>query len=287
MTFLAGSGRRVAASRRAMLAAAGATALLAAVAGPGRATANDLTFAGYARDIQTGKLLYVESHFVRNFGAEGETRVVHYKCAGPGREPFVRKELRYGGVREEPEFTLVDGRTGYTEGLKRGPDGPRVYFRPDGRTAFREAKVPRDVVIVSDAGFDEFVRKHWKALEAGESVRFPFLIPSRLDYMTFKVRKEREEQIEGAVASVIRLNLSGFLGWFLPYIEVSYRKADQVLVRFKGLTNVRDANGDNVTALIDFPSAERRRLPPGSVDIEAQRALTLAAACRADAQASG
>jgi hypothetical protein len=267
------------------LAAAAFGALAAAAPAPG--VAADLTFTGYARDLDTGALLYIESHYVRNAGSDGETRVVHYRCATGGREPFVRKELRYGGVREEPEFTLVDGRTGYTEGLKRGPDGPRVFVRADARAPLREAKVPADVVIVSDAGFDEFVRKHWQKLEAGESVRFPFLIPSRLDYMSFKVRKEREEAIEGATASVIRLNLSGFLGWFLPYIEVSYRKSDQVLMRYKGLTNLRDAKGDNLTALIEFPAAERRRLPPGSLDLDGPRSVALAAACRDPAARSG
>ncbi len=254
--------------------------LLCALLLAGTASAADLTFTGYARDIKTRGLLYVESHFVRNAGAVGETRVVQYQCV-TGRAAFMRKELRYGGVREEPEFTLVDGRTGYTEGLRREPDGPRVFFRPAAAQPQREARVPAEVVVVADAGFDEFVRKHWNELEAGDSVRFPFLIPSRLDSLTFKVRKNREERIENALVSVIRLNLSGVLGWFLPYIEVSYRKSDQVLMRYKGLTNVRDAAGDNVVALIDFPGAERRSLPDGSVNLEAQRAVSLAKSCPA------
>jgi hypothetical protein len=123
------------------------------------------------------------------------------------------------------------------------------------------------------------VRTHWADLEAGRTVRFPFLIPSRLDFLTFKVKKNREESVEGAVTSVIRLNLSGVIGWFLPYIEVSYRKADQVLMRYKGLTNVRDAEGANLVALIEFPTKERRMLPAGAVALEAQKAVPLVARC--------
>ena len=94
--------------------------------------------------------------------------------------------------------------------------------------------------------------------EAGKTVRFPFLIPSRLDSLTFKVRKHADRTVEGAPASVIRLNLSGVFGWLLPFIEVSYRKADQVLLRYEGLTNIRDAEGGNRVAVIRFPPAERR-----------------------------
>jgi hypothetical protein len=260
-----------------LLVAVAAVALLAA---PARARAADLAFTGYARDIETRGLLYVESHFVRNAGQQGESRVVLYRCAN-ATETFARKELSYGEVREEPEFAFVDGRSGYTEGLRRTPRGPQVFQRDDAKSPPREAKVPANVVIVSDAGFDEFVRKHWGDLEAGKTLRFPFLIPSRLDFLTFKVKKNREEPVEGAVSSVIRLNLSGVIGWFLPYIEVSYRKSDQVLMRYKGLTNIRSVEGDNLVALIEFPAKERRALPAGGAALEAQRAVPLVARCAA------
>ena len=172
-------------------------AILAGALAPPAARSADLVFTGYARDLETRSVLYVESHFVRNVGQKGESRVVLYRCAN-GTQTFARKELTYGEVREEPEFSFVDGRSGYTEGLRRTASGPVVFQRDAAGAPVREAAVPSNVVIVSDAGFDEFVRKHWAELEAGRTVRFPFLIPSRLDFLTFKVKKHREEPIEGA-----------------------------------------------------------------------------------------
>ncbi len=230
-------------------------ALAAIVALP--AAAVDQQFTGYARSRDDGRILYVESHYVRRSGEVGETRLVMYRCSADG-PAFARKELTYGASRETPEFTFTDARTGYTEGLRRTAQGPRVFQQENPKAPRREAKVSTDVALVSDAGFDEFVRKHWVELEAGKTVRFPFLIPSRLDYLTFKVKKNRETQIEGATASVIRLNLSGVFGWFLPYIEVSYRKSDRSLKRYEGLTNIRGSDGQNLVAIIEFPSRERR-----------------------------
>lgn len=246
--------------------------LLAAATAP----AANVSFNGYARDIQTGAPLYVEQHFVRASGTRAEERVVLYRCA-KGTDVFARKELVFGAVRQEPSFVLRDGRTGYVEGLRRTAQGPRVFVRESANVPERERAVPSNVAIVSDAGFDEFVRVNWAQLEKGGTLRFPFLVPSRLDYLTFKVRKNREETIDGAPASVIRLNLSGVLGWFLPYIEVSYRKSDRVLMRYKGLTNIRDLQGRNKTAIIEFPSRERVALD--AMDLEAKKALPLAARC--------
>lgn len=237
--------------------------------------AADLQFTGIAR-ARDGAVLYVESHHVRNVGAIGETRVVLYRCSKDG-PAFARKELTYGKTREEPEFIFTDARSGYVEGLRQTPQGPRVFQQENSRSARREAKVPSDATIVADAGFDEFVRKHWDELEAGKTVRFPFLIPSRLDFLTFKVKKHHETKIEGATASVIRLNLSGVLGWFLPYIEVSYRKSDRVLMRYDGLTNIRDDSGKNHIAIIEFPLRERRTVP--ATDLLKLKAEPLVSRC--------
>lgn len=250
-------------------------AALAALAPLGLPAA-DLVFNGYARSRDDGRLLYVESHFVRGAGTASESRVVLYRCAADG-PAFARKELTYGATREQPEFKLVDARSGHVEGLRRTPAGPRVFVKDDARSPQREAAVPAGTAIVSDAGFDEFVRRHWDELEAGRTVRFPFLVPSRLDSLSFKVRKHHDATVEGAAASVIRLNLSGVFGWFLPYIEVSYRRSDRVLLRYEGLTNIRDAKGGNMVAVIRFPPAERRVSP--LVDLTRPLAEPLVARC--------
>lgn len=239
------------------------------------ANASDQSFTSYARDLRSGKLLYVESHYVRNAQQLDESRVVLYRCSAGG-PPFARKELNYGTTREQPVFSYRDARSGYTEGLKREVTGMQVFARDSAQAPLRQATAPANIHFVADAGFDEFVRQHWADLEAGNSVTFPFLIPSRLDYLTFKITKHGETVVEGSTASVIRLNPSGFLGWFLPYIEVTYRKSDRVLMRYKGLTNVRDDAGDNHTAQIDFPLRERLGT---TVDLAAVNAIPLISRC--------
>lgn len=243
----------------------------------GAAHTADLQVAAIARDARTRELLYVESHYIQNVGRVGEQRVVLYRCS-LGGPAFARKELTYGAARAVPEFTLFDARTGYQEGLRRTTNGTKVFQRADARAPQREALVPDDATLVVDAGFDEFVRSHWNELEAGNTVRFSFLVPSRLEALTFKLRKHHDSTYEGSPASVIRLTLSGVFGWVLPHIDVSYRKTDRALLRYEGLTNMRDDKGDNHVAVIEFPNAARREAP---VDLGAVRSEPLIARCPA------
>ncbi len=264
----------------ALAVAAGGVLASTLASGLAPALAADQSFQGYARDLRSGQLLYIESHFVKALGTPGERRVVLYRCvkgdSSVAGEPFGRKELSYEHERDAPDFSYLDARFGHLEGLRHSGSALEVFDRERSGAATRTSRLAPGLALVADAGFDEYVKGHWNELEAGETVRFPFLVPSRLDVLTFKVNKHGETQIEGATASVIRLNLSGFLGWFLPYIEVSYRKSDRLLMRYKGLTNVWDARGNNLSAQIDLPAADRHE---AEVDLEAARAEPLVSRC--------
>jgi hypothetical protein len=251
-------------------------AVVLCAAAPLAAAATGITFQGAARDVATGKPLYREMHFVSAPGTARETRIVHYQC--PGSDAiFARKELDYAPSREMPRFTLTDARLGYVEGLRTLANGRAQVFQvPGARRSERNALLPATKSVVADAGFDEFLKRHWAELERGQSIKFAFLVPSRLHEVEFKISKHGDAVIEGAPATVIRLNLSGFLGWFLPYIDATYRKSDRALMRYQGLTNLRDAAGNNMTALIDFPAAERREQ---AIDLAALRAVPLVRAC--------
>jgi hypothetical protein len=241
-----------------------------------RAIAGDASFTGYARSLDGGDLLYVESHAVSAAGSADETRVVLYRCS-PGSAPFARKELDYSANRLAPAFTFEDARSGHSEGLRRGARGLEVFERAGPDAGIRSANLPATDTLVADAGFDEFVRARWASLESGRSVEIPFLVPSRLGRVSFKVRKISEAVIEAEAANVFRLSVAGPLGWFVADIDVSYRQRDRRLMRYRGITNVRDAAGAMITAQIDFPGDARN---DAAVDLAALRALPLVGWCQ-------
>jgi hypothetical protein len=85
-----------------------------------------------------------------------------------------------------------------------------------------------------------------------------FLIPSRLDDMGFRVQRLRSDRVGGIPAEVFRLKLSGIFGWFLPGIDVYYGAADHVLLRYEGLSDLRDGARDNMAVNISFNPNDRR-----------------------------
>ena len=55
-----------------------------------------------------------------------------------------------------------------------------------------------------------------------------------------------------------RLELGRRFGFLLPHIDVRYDAQTRALRRYVGLSNLRDARGDNFKASIDFPQQQVR-----------------------------
>lgn len=239
------------------------------------ALADDVTFTGYARSLDGGELLYVETHAIADAGGAREKRVVMYRCRADS-QPFARKLLEYGSERTVPGFDFDDARSGFAEGLRRDSRGLTVFARAGAHAPMVAEPLVSSGDLVADAGFDEFVRERWDSLERGTVSKVSFVVPSLGDSVSFRVRKVGETAIDGDAASVIRMSMAGPLGWFLPDIDVTYRIRDRRLLRYRGTTNIRDAGGALLKAQIDFPEAERNE---AEVDLAALRSLPLATSC--------
>jgi hypothetical protein len=114
------------------------------------------------------------------------------------------------------------------------------FLRDSGAIHLREAGR-----CSSSAGYERAVldriRQIVKEHIRGAAPRVAFLVPSLLESVNFRIRKVAD-------------------------IDVSYRKRDRRLMRYRGLANIRDAGGELLEARIDFP-----------VDAHAIAAVNLAA----------
>lgn len=243
----------------------------AAAAAPSAGSAVLRQEEGLARDPRSGALLYSEYHLARREGPRPIERLVIYRC--PDGKPFGRKHLDYRASATAPAFVFDDRRSGYREGLRRA-GSPALFFRSSTRERERSAALSGEGAVV-DAGFDEFVRANWAALQAGKPVPMRFAIPSRLRSMLFSLSRTGSARVAGEDAWVFRLKLDGLLGLVAPAIDVSYGKQSQRLLRFEGLSNLRDASGTRpLVARIDFP---RPATPAAESDWRAALATPLSA----------
>ncbi len=237
----------------------GPTGLLAAMlawtlhAGPAAAAPTLTVQEGIAQAARGGAVLYREQHFLRSAGGQPLERVVLYRCAAGAL--FGRKRVDYRTSATAPSFRLEDRRSGYSEGLRAAAQGRELFFRAGSGSPERSAPV-RAAAVIADAGFDQFIRQRWTGLLSGKAQALEFAIPSRLRSMAFSVRRTGSATIGGEPAWVFELKLDGLLGLVAPVIQVSYGQQSRRLLRFEGLSNVRNDRGDKpLLARIDFPSA--------------------------------
>lgn len=210
-----------------------------------------LAIDGDARAPDRSRLLYREHHLIRQDGDRTVERLVLYRC--PDGRAFARKRIDYRTSALAPDFTLVDAR-GHREGLRRqdgrilvwsGDDAPRALSSPDGP-------------LVADAGFDEYLRRHWAAATSGKPQHIAFAVPTYGRSLAFKVRGQPARNATGPHRFELRLD--GLLGRLAPAIRVEYDDQRR-LRRFVGLTNIRDARGEQVEAEIVFAGSPRAADP--------------------------
>lgn len=209
---------------------------------------------GQAWDLQKKRLLYTESHWSRFENNLLSERTVLYRCADG--TPFARKVISYAPSRLAPAFDFKDARLDYREGLRWKNGRASVWF--DGSDGYKEQQLQSAPDLVADAGFDGFIRSRWPQLLGDRREQLQFAVPSRLDSYGFHLQRVGPAVYREQAAQTFRLGLDGWLGLVAPDIEVTYGSTSKRLLRFKGLSNIRDDKGRaTLRALIEFPLTDR------------------------------
>ncbi|HET9482976.1 MAG TPA: hypothetical protein VFO79_03395 [Xanthomonadales bacterium] len=245
------------------------------LSGPAHAADEFVSFTGQAVDQDDGTPLYTENYHLHLVDGQLRERVVVYTCPDATGKAFARKVVQVNDPFK-PTFELVDQRRGYIEGFDAATS--TVRFRAGADAEVESAKVEDSPTLVVDSGFDEFVLRNWDTLMKGDRQAIDFVVPSQQEALTFKIKHLRAETIHGRPAEVFRLALTGLLGLIASGIDVAYDTENRNLLRFEGLSNLRDADGDNYTVRIDFPPSARTTHPDRSA-LDAAKALPLDGAC--------
>ena len=233
-----------------------------------------LAYFGTATARHTAKFLYGEHHVLKARDGRLAERVVLYTCRDG--TAFARKTVSYEDPLA-PDFSFEDTSNGMQEGVRSAAKGREVFFRANRIEAEKAGRLPGDPGLVADAGFDEFIRMNWQPLMSGNPIALHFLVPSRLDAFVFQAQHLRSDSADGTPTEIFRLKLSGVLGWVLPGIDVSYGALDHVLVRYDGVSDLRDPSGNNFQTEILFHSSDRH---PANAELVAAARKAPIAACK-------
>jgi hypothetical protein len=218
--------------------------------------AESRSFVGYAYDLKSGDLVYVERHqeILRSEGrAELETR--YFDDSG---QPIAVRTAEFAVNPLVPEFRLEDLRTGYEEGMRRADDELIVYRERPENDRRKQREVEAAENLVADAGFDRMVGTAWERLLTGQVVEAEFLVPSRLRSVGIEFFKCDEGEIDGEPTVTFRMRFDNALLRLLAgSVDVTYHREQRFLMRYEGLSNIADETGDNHRVRIEFPLEER------------------------------
>jgi hypothetical protein len=230
-----------------------ATFAIAALAAMDVAYAEVSERVGFAYDKQTGKFLYSETHReVMKDGRLVSNTVSYRDHAG---NVFAEKHINFERSLTMPDFHLVNADNGHVEGARGTDERLNVHFRELSDSGVREASVdtPRNGII--DAGFDRFIEQYWDSLVAGDVIEREFLIPSQLDFYTFEIKRADSAGLD-EYAFQLRIR-SMFLRMFVQPVLVHYDARTRSLLRYEGISNIRNETGENFDVRIEFPGPTR------------------------------
>jgi hypothetical protein len=233
------------------------------------------SYAGNVYALDDHRLLFREVHYLN--ASLTNQRIAIYQC--PDGSVFARKHVRAGGDAQAPDFELDDARLGYREGVRQGSKGREVFVQRSAEQQENVQPLPSEKDSVIDAGFDTFVQRHWQELQHGDSVSIPFLVPSRMRFYEFKVKRIFEPLVDHD-EMLIRLAMDSWYSFALPHIDVSYDIVTRQLLRFEGLSNIRGADGKNLNARVEFPLSDRHATVDAS-ELAKAESVPLAKTCGA------
>jgi hypothetical protein len=136
--------------------------------------------------------------------------------------------------------------------------------------------IQKDGVI--DADFDAYVRNRWTELSEKQDVSVSFLVPGRFEYLNLRLGGASDGVEDGQPVRHLRMRLDAWFGAIAPTIDLTYLKSDRRLLRFRGISNIRDAAGKSQVVRIEFPASGQFSIPARQ-DIDAAALAPLVDSC--------
>ncbi len=204
-----------------------------------------------AFDKKSNRLVYVEDRIESNTGPKPITWQFTYR--DDKNRTIVKRVVNFKTDILKPNFLLEDLRNGYSEGAEYVNGRLKVFRGGTAQEPFREKFIDVPEPAVVDAGFNFFVEQNWDAIQKGDIKSFHFVAPSQLDYFSFRVIKDKDIEIGGRDAVIIRLELDNFLfRIFVDPIVLVYDKNSKRLISYEGISNIYNDDGKSYVVRMNF-----------------------------------
>jgi len=247
---------------------------------------------GSAYDPSSGQLQYRELHLASQFDEMGRKfQQVDYQT--PNGRLFAQKKLTYllspEGYRYHPQLQQINFDNGHLVKLAwRGEDSAKadasvwqLQRRTQRKGAVDTLELPSRSGWVVDAGFNVWMLENWSKLKTGEAQTFSFLALTRARWVQLRAKRspcqsgrplpasDPRKSNDRALTCIAVEPKNLVLRWLVEAIHLTYEEVADVrrggvvtprLVRFSGLGNLTDKQGEGMRVVIDYVYAESPQL---------------------------
>lgn len=208
------------------------------------------TYFGVARDGQ-GQITYQERHkaaFLGNKVQKARTEYLNKDGQVIGElESDFRQSLNV------PNYHFNDLRDGSSHGITLEGDNYVVWRKMKNKDkeqkVFAKSKFSPDTLVVGCQGLHYDLANRLQDLNDKKKIPIKYLIPGKLDYYSFTMTKQGEDQDH----IYLKISIDSiFLKIFTSALELKYRKSDLKLLQYSGLSNIPSDSGDTQNVKIDY-----------------------------------
>lgn len=207
-----------------------------------------ITYQGIARDLKSNKLYYIEEHTeTLDHDVLKETMIQYKDSAGM---VIAKKIINYSVNKVTPSFEQNDYRDGYMEGVAYSGNKLVLKFRKNNKESLKTKSIDMPTNLVVDGGFNYYIKENWEKLVAGETKVFNFAVPSQLDYFSFRLYKDSQNNDE----VVFKMEPDSYiLRKLVDPIRVTYKVSTKRIIKYEGLSNINDKKGKSYLVKIMYP----------------------------------
>ena len=200
----------------------------------------------------SGATTYLEKHDV-TFSSQGKPLTAKADYLRPDGTKIGVIKSNFEKDLSAPEYSFQDLRDGSSHGLEVRDDA-FVLWRKDKDEPRREVSYPKnkfstDALVVGCQGLHYCLIDNLDAVKKRGSIPIKYLIPGKLDYYSFTLKFDRED--ENYIHLKLRID-SIILRLLTSSISLKYSKPDRRLISYSGLSNIPDDRGDTQVVTIDY-----------------------------------
>ena len=208
-------------------------------------------YVGRATDLKNGVFLYTEEHTA--YYEDGGHRRSDIEYRDASGKVIGKKEIDLSDGSAAATFRREDFRYGTIESATKSGGKYRLTSKPDAKSEERSAELSIPAPVAIDAGLNTLVRSQWEELQRGGTVNFHLGVPSQLDHFAFRVRKMKEESVNGRSAMLVRFESDHwYIRLFVDPVLVWYDTATRRAIRYEGISNLYDERGKSYVVRVEF-----------------------------------